>query len=161
MKEYQFAFSYHVFDSEKDLNQEDLNLLITARKAASVAYAPYSEFFVGAAALLSNQQIVTGSNQENASYPSGICAERSLLASAAQLYPNIPILTLAVTYLNSKGKSDYPASPCGFCRQVLVEFEKRVQHPIRLLIGGITGQVFVIPQASLLLPLSFSSDNLL
>ena len=161
MEEHQFTFSYQVFDSEKELTQEDLFLLLKAREAASVAYAPYSGFFVGAAALLANQQIVTGSNQENASYPSGICAERSLLATAAQLYPNIPILTLVVTYLNSKGKSEYPATPCGFCRQVLVEFEKRVHHSIRLIVCGITGQVFIVPQVVLLLPLSFSSDNLL
>ncbi len=160
MKENQFSFSYQIFDSEKQLNQEDYLLLLKAREAASIAYAPYSGFKVGAAAMLVNGEFITGSNQENASYPAGICAERSLLATAAQLYPDIPILTMAVTYTNAKGKSITPATPCGFCRQVLAEFEKRVQHPIRLIVCGTAGQVLIIPQSSMLLPLSFSSDNL-
>lgn len=149
-----------MFDSENELDKSDYELILSARNAATIAYAPYSGFFVGAAALLSNQEIVTGSNQENASFPSGICAERSLLATAAQLYPNIPIRSMAVTYINSKGKSDTPASPCGFCRQVLAEFENRVQYPIRLVLCGSSGQVLVIPKSSLLLPLAFSSKNL-
>ena len=158
--EQQYSFTYTILESEKDLSQQDYELLLKAREAASVAYAPYSGFYVGAAAMLINGNIVTGSNQENASYPSGICAERTLLASAAQLFPEIAIATMAVSYNNSKGKSSFPASPCGFCRQVLAEFEMRVQHPIRLLICGTEGTVLIIPQSSSLLPLSFSAENL-
>ncbi len=161
LKESEFTFTYQVLDSERELVQNDYELVLLARNAATIAYAPYSGFFVGAAALLSNLQIITGSNQENASYPSGICAERSLLATAAQLYPNISILTMAVTYINSRGKSDTPASPCGFCRQVLVEFENRVRYPIRLILCGSSGQVIIVPKSSLLLPLGFSHDNLM
>ena len=161
MKETQFTFTYQVFDSEKELNQKDYELVLAARNAATIAYAPYSGYFVGAAALLSNQLVVTGSNQENASYPSGICAERSLLATAAQLYPNIPILSMAVTYVNSNGKSNTPSSPCGFCRQVLIEFENRVHHPIRMILCGSSGEVIVVPKSSLLLPLGFSSSSLM
>lgn len=159
--EQHFNFSYTQFNSREELSPDDLSLLENAQQAADIAYAPYSGFLVGAAALLSNGQIVTGSNQENASYPSGICAERSLLATAAQIYPNIPILTLAVTYRNLNGNSNFPASPCGFCRQVLVEFEKRVNNPIRILFSGSMGPVIIIPQASYLLPLAFSSENLI
>lgn len=161
MKENKFKFTYQLFDSEEELAQNDYELVLLARNAAKIAYAPYSGFFVGAAAILSNKEVVTGSNQENASYPTGICAERSLLATAAQLYPNVPILTMAVTYINSKGKSDTPASPCGFCRQVLTEFESRVEHSIRLILCGSSGRVIIVPKSSLLLPLGFSPDDLL
>ncbi len=160
MKENHFSFSYQHFDSEIDLLNEDLYLLNAAREAASVAYAPYSGFLVGAAALLANGKIVTGSNQENASYPAGLCAERSLLASAAQQYPNVAVQTMAVTYVNTKGKSDHPATPCGFCRQVLAEFETRVNYPIRLLLCGSSGPILIISHSSYLLPLSFTSENL-
>ena len=158
--EHQFAFSYTVLDSENELSSGDANLLKTAREAAAHAYAPYSGFLVGAAAELTNKKIITGSNQENASFPAGICAERSLLATAAQLYPNMAITTMAISYINTKGNSEVPASPCGFCRQVMVEFENRVRQPIRLLVCGTAGPVIIIPQSSLLLPLAFNSANL-
>lgn len=161
MKENYFSFTYEVFESEAELAAEDLKLLQTARKAASIAYAPYSGFLVGAAALLVNGKIITGSNQENASYPAGLCAERSLLASAAQQYPETAIATMAISYNNTKGNSNVPASPCGFCRQVLSEFEKRVKKPIRLLLSGSSGSVIIIPKSSFLLPLGFNADSLL
>ena len=149
-----------MLDSEQDLNDEDKFLLLKAREAANIAYAPYSGFKVGAAARLKNGGLVAGSNQENASYPAGMCAERSLLATAAQLYPEIPIATMAISYINTKGKSETPVTPCGFCRQVLAEFESRVLQPIRLVICGSAGQVYIIPQSSSLLPLAFTSFNL-
>lgn len=158
--EHQYSFSYTILDSENHLSQQDYQLLLKAREAVTVAYAPYSKFYVGAAALLINGEIVTGSNQENASYPSGICAERSLLAMSAQLFPEIAITTMAVSYVSSVGQSNYPASPCGFCRQVLAEFEKRVQQSIRLILCGAGGSVIIIPQSSFLLPLVFNSENL-
>ncbi len=160
MKELQVAFTYTILDSENELPGDDYSLLLKAREAASFAYAPYSQFKVGAAAILNNGLIVAGSNQENASYPSGMCAERSLLANAAQTFPDVPIKTMAISYINIKGDSKYPATPCGFCRQVLVEFERRVKQPIRLLICGSSGPVFIIPESSLLLPLSFTSNDL-
>ena len=160
MKEEQFTFSYQVLNSESELTPADYDLLQKARKAAAIAYAPYSGFLVGAAALLANQEIVTGSNQENASYPAGLCAERSLLASAAQQYPEVAIVTMAITYQNTKGKSDKPATPCGFCRQVMAEFEVRVKQPIRVILCGTEGSLYIIPRSSLLLPLGFSVENL-
>lgn len=157
--EQQYNFQYSVFSSEHELADDDKMLLEKAREVTSIAYAPYSGFKVGAAAILQNGEIITGSNQENASYPAGLCAERSLLASAAQQYPEMPIITLAVSYNNTKGSSETPATPCGFCRQVLAEFESRVGTSIRLIVGGKSGSVYIIPKSSLLLPLAFSSKS--
>ena len=109
---------------------------------------------------MANGEIVAGTNQENASYPVGICAERVLLSSAATLYPNIPVDTIAISYNNTNGESSHPISPCGMCRQSLVEYEERMKQPIRLLLSGMEGKVFIIQKANLLLPLSFGSVDL-
>ena len=111
-------------------------------------------------ARLENGEIVTGSNQENASFPVGLCAERVLLAAASSIYPKVPIETIAISYHNDNGKSDHPISPCGICRQSLLEYESRVNHPIRLILGGMEGKVYVIDNAAMLLPLSFTSEDL-
>ena len=150
-----FGFDFEEYSSADQLAEEDRLLLQEARNATQNAYAPYSKFLVGAAALLMNNEIVTGSNQENASFPAGICAERALLASLAQLFPNVAVKTMAVTYNNLKGNSDTPASPCGFCRQVMAEYELRTNTPMRLLLAGSTGSVYVISSISMLLPLTF------
>lgn len=150
-----FGFQFEEYSSDAQLVEEDRLLLQKAREATKNAYAPYSNFLVGAAALLINNEIITGSNQENASFPTGICAERALLASAAQLFPNVAVKTMAVTYNNLKGSSDTPVTPCGFCRQVLTEYELRMDIPMRLVLSGTSGKVFVIPSISMLLPLAF------
>jgi len=155
-----FQFSFEVYSSDKELNQQDRELLKKAREVTDHAYAPYSKFLVGAVAKLSNGEIVAGTNQENASYPAGICAERSLLTTIGTLYPNMPIDTIAVSYDNKNGDSDKPISPCGICRQSLVEYENRVNQPIRLILSGMKGEVFVIEKATQLMPLSFSEDDL-
>src|SRR5690349_5518361 len=123
MKQEKFQFSFEVYDSIDELNADDQQLLIEARNVTGQAYAPYSNFHVGAAAKLENGKIVTGTNQENASYPIGICAERVLLSAVSSLYPGIPVETMAISYQSKKRKSDHPISPCGMCRQALVEFE--------------------------------------
>ena len=148
------------YDSIEELNEADAWLLNEARAATQFAYAPYSNFNVGAVAKLANGEIVTGSNQENASYPAGICAERVLLSSAASQHPNVAVETIAVSYNNMKGKSDTPISPCGICRQSLAEYQRRTQNLIRIILGGMEGKIFVIENASQLLPLAFSSDDL-
>jgi cytidine deaminase len=153
-------FSYEVYDNADELPAADGRLLTRAREATATAYAPYSHFRVGAAALLDNGQIVTGTNQENASYPVGICAERVLLSAAASLYPGVPIRTLAVSYFNEKGPADRPISPCGICRQSLKEFETRTKQPIRLILGGQTGPVYAVPVSGSLLPMAFVADDL-
>ena len=154
------SFDFEVYDSINDLTAADAALLQKAKNVTKDAYAPYSNFHVGAAAILTNGETVCGTNQENASYPVGICSERTLLSVAASLYPNVAINTMAVTYDNKNGSSIKPASPCGICRQSLAEFENRVNQPIRLILSGLTGNVYIIPKASYLLPLSFGSDDL-
>jgi cytidine deaminase len=153
-----FSFEFEEYSSDEQLMENDRMLLQKARNATQNAYAPYSKFNVGAAALLVNNEIVIGSNQENASFPSGICAERALLASSAQLYPNIAIKAMAVTYNNLKGISNSPVTPCGFCRQVMAEYELRTNTPIRLILAGTSGSVIVIPSISKLLPLAFQLE---
>jgi cytidine deaminase len=160
MKKEEYHFSYEVYDSVADLNEQDAWLVNEAREVTSAAYAPYSNFNVGAVAKLANGEIVAGTNQENASYPVGICAERVLLGSAASLYPNIAIDTIAISYDNTSGVSNHPISPCGMCRQALVEYEERVKQPIRLILSGLDGRVFIIANANALLPLSFGSVDL-
>jgi len=135
-------------------------LVKKAFEAQKRSYAPYSNFNVGAAAKLANGEIVAGTNQENASYPAGLCAERVLLSSAATLYPGVAIESIAISYNNNNGESNHPISPCGICRQSLVEYEERTKHPIRLILSGMEGKVFIIKTAGLLLPLSFGSADL-
>jgi len=160
MKEQKFEFLFEVYDSIDELNEHDKQLLNEARSATQQAYAPYSNFHVGAAAKLINGKIITGSNQENASFPVGICAERVLLGASSSLYPEVAIETMAVSYQNKNAKSDHPISPCGMCRQALQEVEGRMKRPIRLILGGMEGKVFVIDSASSLLPLAFTNEEL-
>ncbi|MBS1745485.1 MAG: cytidine deaminase [Bacteroidetes bacterium] len=159
MKEYKF--SYLELENDNELGQQDKLLLSKAREVTSHAYAPYSNFFVGSAALLSNKKIITATNQENASFPVGICAERVLLSAISSLYDNVAIDTIAISYNNKKSsKSDHPVAPCGICRQSLIEFENRFNHPIRLLLSGMEGKVIIIESASQLLPFHFSSKDM-
>lgn len=160
MKKDEYKFAYEVYDSIDDLNEEDAWLLQEAREVTEHAYAPYSHFQVGAIAKMANGEIVAGSNQENASFPVGLCAERVLLASASSLYPKVPIESIAISYRSANGASDHPITPCGICRQALQEFRNRVSHPIRLILGGLEGKIFIIPDAAVLLPLGFSSEEL-
>lgn len=161
MNHQQYQFEFEVYESADQLSEQDALLLKQAKETTSVAYAPYSHFNVGAVAVLSNGAIVAGTNQENASFPVGICAERVLLSNAAMLHPDVPIETLAISYNNTKGNSNHPISPCGICRQSLLEYEIRVKKPIRLILGGLSGKVYVLPKASHLLPLSFTSEDML
>ena len=160
MKESKFEFNYNVFDSIDELPEDQRNLLSEARTITAQAYAPYSNFQVGAIAKLANGETVTGSNQENASFPVGLCAERVLLASVSSLFPKVPIETIAISYKSENVKSDHPISPCGICRQALQEYEGRINHSVQLILGGMTGPVYVIDSASRLLPLAFTSEEL-
>jgi cytidine deaminase len=151
---------YTVYDSVSELPPSDEALLSAALRATRLSYAPYSRFRVGAAARMKGGEIVTGSNQENASYPAGICAERTLLSVVSTLYPGRPIEALAISYHNDQGESTSPITPCGICRQSLSEFQMHTGHPIRLILGGETGPVWVLEDAGGLLPLAFEADNL-
>jgi cytidine deaminase len=160
MHESKFEFNYKVYNSIDELPEDQQWLLNRAKAATALAYAPYSNFKVGAVAKLANGEIVAGSNQENASFPAGLCAERVLLSSISSLFPKVPVETIAISYQCDDQKSDHPISPCGICRQSLQEFETRVSHPIQLILGGHTGEVYVIDSASRLLPLAFTSEEL-
>ncbi len=161
MKEAKYEFNYQVYKNIDELNKEDQWLLKEAREKTIHAYAPYSNFLVSAVAKLNNGEIVTGTNQENASYPAGLCAERVLMSTASSLFPNIPIQTMAISYHNMNGKSGHPISPCGVCRQSLQEFADRTNQSIRIILSGQEGQVLIIEKASNLLPFAFSSHELL
>jgi cytidine deaminase len=155
MKEEHYQFSYTVYQSYSELNDDDRQLLKAAQDAALSAYAPYSEFHVGAAAKLANGEIITGGNQENASFPAGLCAEGVVMAVAAARFPREPIETLAISYQSSRTESDHPIAPCGICRQSLEEFSAKTGSSVRLLMGGMSGKIFEVSDASLLLPLAF------
>ena len=160
MKTEEIKFSILIYDSIDELNDEDAMLLREARKVTQFAYAPYSNFKVGAFAKLENGKTVSGTNQENASFPAGICAERTLLSTTSSLFPGVGVDTIAISYNNLNGKSDRPVSPCGICRQSLVEFQDRTKKQIRIILSGMEGKIQVIENAKDLLPLVFGADDM-
>lgn len=138
-----------------ELSEKDHRLVIAAQEATLRSYAPYSHFHVGAAVLLEDGTIVTGTNQENAAYPSGLCAERTALFYANSQYPKQAVMALAIAARTENGKlCKTPVSPCGACRQVMTETEKRFEKPMRILLCG-SDEVFIAENAQSLLPLSF------
>ena len=160
MKKIQFELSYESAESEAELNQEDANLLSMAKNAAKDAYAPYSNFKVGAAVLLNDGKIIIGSNQENAAYPVTICGERNAIFAASAQYPNTPIKALAITVISAKGNINNVIPPCGSCRQVIFETETRHNQDIRVILQGDSGQVIVMPSIKNIFPLTFDSSYL-
>ncbi|GAB3021124.1 cytidine deaminase [Niabella terrae] len=153
-------FSYQVAEDLNELGDSDRELVQAARTLTLNAYAPYSGFQVAAVARLADGTVVQGTNHENASFPVGVCAERILLGAITTGYPDARIDTVAVSYRAAAGKSDRPISPCGMCRQALREYEERFGQPIRLLLSGQEGRIYLIPQAGELLPLAFGSGDL-
>lgn len=160
MDKRQYNFSFEVYASINELTAPDAALLAKARSVTTDAYAPYSHFNVGAAALLTNGEIIAGTNQENASYPVGICAERTLLSTTANLFPHTGITAMAISYFNGNGSSTSPVAPCGMCRQALTEYEERMHQPMRLILSGMDGEVYIINTARELLPLSFGKNDM-
>jgi cytidine deaminase len=155
----EITIRYTVFSNIDELLPDDRQLLFIARKATDNAYAPYSNFHVAASALLDDGSIVSATNQENASSPIGICAERTLLAALSAVYPQQKIITLAISYHNlKKDINDTPATPCGMCRQALAEWQQRQITPFKLILSGQIGDIWIIENANDLLPLSFVSD---
>ena len=147
--------SYETYTST-ELKEEDRKLVKAALDATYRSYAPYSHFSVGAAVLLDNGSVITGNNQENVAYPSGLCAERTALFYANSQYPEIPVKALAIVARNTSGSvTAQPISPCGACRQVMLETENRFGKPMRILLSGIE-ETIVLKSASSLLPLAFS-----
>lgn len=143
-----------------ELSHSDAELLNLAEATAKNAYAPYSQFNVGAALLLENGQKVAGSNQENVAYPSGLCAERVAIFAASSTYPNVPVKTMAITATTNKFELTDPLTPCGGCRQVIMEYQRKQNSPIRLILAGKGETVWLFEDASMLLPFGFEADKL-
>ena len=160
MKKCDIHIRYTEYSKAADLPPKDKALVAAARKAASDAYAPYSEFKVGAAVLLKNGVVVVGNNQENAAYPSGLCAERVALYAASAQHPGIPIQAIAITATSKRFAVNTPVSPCGACRQVMAEYQTLYKHPIRLLLTGSKGKVTVLENIDSVLPFIFDASQL-
>jgi cytidine deaminase len=153
--QHKFEFEYEELADITLLSAEDKELLEAAQKATQNAYAPYSNFLVGAAARLSNNSIAIGANQESVSFPVGVCAERALLNSVGSQFPDLSITTMAISYQPIGKDANEPISPCGMCRQSLLDFENRYGAPIKIILSGMKGRVMVLKTASHLLPFGF------
>jgi cytidine deaminase len=143
-----------------ELPEEYEKLLKSAHVATSRAYAPYSKFKVGAAVLLEDGSVVLGANQENASYPVGVCAERVAITSASAQHPRVNVRAVAISVKGKDIVVDTPVSPCGICRQTILEYELTQNKDIELILQGETGDVYWVPSAKTLLPLYFSGIDL-
>lgn len=156
MKKMNYQFEYLKYDNLSELDDERKNLIKKSAEIAKKAYVPYSGFHVGAAVLLDNGEIIVGNNQENASYPVGICAERTLLSYVHANFPDNKKLILAISVLDT----DKDVSPCGLCRQSILEYENLQSQLIEIILHNPTGSVIILPSASSLLPLHFGSEML-
>jgi cytidine deaminase len=160
MKEIQITTTFDVFNSIVELPNKIQNLIQQAIEIRKKAYAPYSHFRVGAAILLDNGKIVLGSNQENAAYPSGLCAERVAIYQAGAIYPEAKILTIAISAASDSNPTLSPIPPCGSCRQSIAEYEFKQDTPIEIYFMGEKGEVYKSDSINNLLPLSFNKNSL-
>lgn len=160
MEKKRIAFDLLVFKDDSELSQNEQNLLHTAEAARENAYAPYSRFKVGAAVLLENGETVIGNNQENASYPSGLCAERVAVFQAGARFPGVAIKAVAISAAAMDHVVDQPAAPCGNCRQAIMEYEQKQQSPITILLKAEKGPIFKCSSMADILPLAFNSSFL-
>lgn len=155
-----YEIRFNVVQTEDELTSTERRVVDKAKEATYNSYAPYSDFHVGAAALLDDGTIVSGSNQENCAYPSGICAERTAVFYANSQYPGKSIKMLCIAARNEEGDFiNRPISPCGACRQVLLESEKRQNTPLKIILYG-KNEILVIESASHLLPIQFDQSFL-
>lgn len=160
MKEITITSKINVFESIQELPQIEQNLMKKAIEIRKKAYAPYSKFRVGAAILLNNGEIVVGSNQENAAYPSGLCAERVAIFHAGAVYPETVILKIAITAASDNNSTVIPVPPCGACRQSIAEYEIRQNTPIKIYYMGETGEIHQSDSLKNLLPFMFDNKLL-
>ncbi len=160
MQNLELKISYTELENENELNEQEKALMQKAHQSCSLAYAPYSHFFVGAAILLENGITVCGNNQENAAFPSGLCAERVAIFSAGASYPNVKIKTIAITCKSKFFLVNQPLSPCGACRQAMSEYEMRYKSNIRIILQGETGKIRIMNSISDLLPFMFVAAEL-
>lgn len=161
MPKAQHILPYTFYPKGEGLSSEDLTLIEQAKAATQTSYAPYSNFCVGAALRLENGVVVCGSNQENAAYPAGSCAERTAMFYANAQYPDVPPVAIAVAArrASEEGFLNAPISPCGICRQALIEAETRYRQPIRVLLYG-DDVIYELEKVSSLLPFQFDSSAL-
>lgn len=160
MKKYHLAIELEIYDDLAELPDQMQELMNKAQQARDKAYAPYSGFKVGAALLLESGTVVSGNNQENAAFPSGLCAERVAVYHAGANYPGDKIVALALCVKSNQRTIDSPTPPCGACRQSLAEYEVRYDSPIALYFMGETGQVVKSNSVKDILPLVFDSSYL-
>lgn len=146
--------------SKHELSQEEQDLMAQAIEARSKAYAPYSKFTVGAALLLDNEIVVQGSNQENAAYPSGLCAERVAIYYAGATYPNAKIVKMFITASPKDRDLEEPIPPCGSCRQAIAEYEFKQDSPITIFFMGAKGDIYKSDSLKNILPLVFDKNHL-
>jgi cytidine deaminase len=156
----QFTTNLMVYSSLNELDALGKQLMAAAAKALKNAYAPYSEFRVGAALMLENGEVVIGNNQENAAYPSGLCAERVAFFSAGANFPDVKIVAVAVMASSDKFEVKEPVSPCGACRQVMAEYESKQQELIPIYFGGDSGPIYKANAVGDLLPFKFNGTFL-
>ncbi|MDO4880212.1 MAG: cytidine deaminase [Capnocytophaga sp.] len=156
MEQKEYRFSYKTYRKE-ELPTEDQELIQKATEIRETAYMPYSKYAVGAAILLDNGKIITGSNQENAAFPSGTCAERSAIFYAMSQYPDAKILKIAICAGAVENPEDTPATPCGSCRQAILEYESIKKSPIKIYCVSVSGNVLEVPSVNCLLPFSFDA----
>ena len=160
MKEIKIATSATLYNDVSELSAEDNMLMNKAIEARKKAYAPYSKFNVGAALLLENGEIVLGNNQENAAYPSGLCAERVAIYYAGATYPGVKFVKLAISASSTITKVDKPVGPCGACRQSLSEYEIKQKQAFPIIFMGEVGEIVKTESLLSLLPFSFDSSYL-
>jgi len=160
MKQQTFNVHINEFESVNELQNSERELVEAAFKASLNAYAPYSGFTVGAALRLENGVVVTGNNQENAAYPSGLCAERVAIFYASSQYPGKVVESIAVVARANAEAISEPVTPCGSCRQVIIEFEQLQNKKIRVILATQYGKGFIIEGMGNLLPLAFLARHL-
>ena len=160
MKDIIITTQFSVFETVEQLPSDIQNLMTQAVVARKNAYAPYSKFRVGAALLLDNGKIVLGSNQENAAYPSGLCAERVAVFQAGAIYPDAKILKMAITAASDTNQTKAPIPPCGSCRQSIAEYEIKQEVPIEIYFMGEIGSIYKSDSLKNLLPFMFDKNFL-
>ncbi len=160
MKDIIISTQFSTFESVQELPNDIQNLMSQAVEVRKNAYAPYSKFRVGAALLLDNGKIVLGSNQENAAYPSGLCAERVAVFQAGSIYPDAKILKMAITAASDTNQTTSPIPPCGSCRQSIAEYEIKQEMPIEIYFMGEIGTIYKSASLKNLLPFMFDKKFL-
>jgi cytidine deaminase len=160
MKEITISSKFSVFETVQELPNDIQDLMAQAVAMRKKAYAPYSQFRVGAALLLDNGKVVLGSNQENAAYPSGLCAERVAIFQAGALYPDAKIVKMAISAASDTNTTQTPIPPCGACRQSIAEYESRQDYPIEIYFMGEIGIIYKSDSLKNLLPFMFDKNFL-